>query len=314
MSSASSLPYKLRPNKAVDRELFLALLGRLAATLKIESYRYLSLGGAFLEDFRLIHARLGITDMVCVESEHEVHLRQIFNRPIDSIVCVYSTLENYIDTNEFEKPVIIWFDYTDPGKIGEQIERFARTITVVPINSVLRITLNASPTSLGTPSEKQNLQEWRLDRFRERVGSLVPSDLKPEGMFTRNYGNSVLQTLYIAVEKEVLSMPDRNVVWALSTYYADGQPMVTATLLVQDVHKEHLKTIIHEWPFNSTPITPKKIDMPTLSTKERLTMESSSTAKKIMGYDLPKSEIGEDPFEMFRQYYRVYPHFARIDL
>lgn len=29
MSAASSLAYRLRPNKAVDRELFLALLGRL---------------------------------------------------------------------------------------------------------------------------------------------------------------------------------------------------------------------------------------------------------------------------------------------
>ena len=72
MSKGSSLPYKLRPNKAVDRELFLGMLARLAASLKLENYRYVGLGGPFLEDFRLIHARLAIKDMVCIEMEKEV--------------------------------------------------------------------------------------------------------------------------------------------------------------------------------------------------------------------------------------------------
>ena len=68
MSKASSVAYRLRPNKAVDRELFVSLLGRLAAALKIENQRYVGLGGAFLEEFRLLHARTGIVDMVCVET------------------------------------------------------------------------------------------------------------------------------------------------------------------------------------------------------------------------------------------------------
>src|SRR5258705_185711 len=148
MSNGSSLPYRLRPNKAVDRELFLALLGRLAASLRIESYRYIGLGGPFLEDFRLIHARLGIQDMVCIDLEENVHQRQIFNRPVECIECVNSTLEDFIDSTEFDKPVIIWFDYTEPSKILDQIERFARTVSEVSINSILRVTLNANPTSL----------------------------------------------------------------------------------------------------------------------------------------------------------------------
>lgn len=79
MSSGSSLPYRLRQNKSVDRELFLGLLGRLAATLKLEDYQYVGLGGPFLEDFRLIHARLGLKDLVCIEAEENVHKRQLFN-------------------------------------------------------------------------------------------------------------------------------------------------------------------------------------------------------------------------------------------
>ena len=48
MSAGSSLPYRLRPNKAVDRELFLSLLTRLAPKLSLEKYHYVGLGGPSL--------------------------------------------------------------------------------------------------------------------------------------------------------------------------------------------------------------------------------------------------------------------------
>lgn len=315
MSNGSSLPYRLRPNKTVDRELFLSLLGRLAATLKIESYRYIGLGGPFLEDFRLIHARLGIFDLKCIESVKSVYQRQHFNRPVDYIECINSTLEDYIDSTDFEKPVIIWFDYTDPGKMTDQIERFARTISVVSINSILRITINANPSSLGKPDiVKDDIQVWRLDRFREKLGSLFPSDLKADGMTFKNYGRSVLYALYLAVEKELLSLSDRKIVWALATHYADGQPMITATLIVCGPENSQIQNLVDGWEFHSSPNEPLLLDMPALSTLERLTMESYTDAKDRLGFELPKSEMGEDPFESFKRFYRVFPHFSRVEL
>lgn len=315
MSSGSSLPYKLRPNKAVDRELFLSLLGRLAATMTIEKYRYVGLGGPFLEDFRLIHARLGINDMKCVEVEENVHKRQNFNRPVECIECIHNTMEDYIDSVDFEKPVIIWFDYTEPGKITEQIERFARTITIVPTNSILRVTLNSNPSSLGKPiNSHDDIQQWRLDRFHGRLGSLFPSGLKAEDMTHKNYGKSILHVLKLAVEKETLSINQKKIVWSLSTHYADGQPMVTATLIVCSDDDEEIEELVKAWEFYSTPDNPFLLDMPTLSTLERLTMESCTDASARLGYDLPKSEMGVDPFESFKKFYRVFPHFSRVEL
>ena len=268
MSKGSSLPYKLRPNKAVDRELFLGMLARLAALLKLENYRYVGLGGPFLEDFRLIHARLAIKDMVCIEMEDEVHQRQKFNSPINSIKFVHNTLENYLDSNDFESPAIIWFDYTEPGTITDQIERFATTIGQIPIGSILRITLNANPTSLGTPKPeetgakigtltdtvmKPTVQQWRLDRFRERLGALFPSDLTSEGMTFKTYGKTVLHVLYLAVQREILSLKGRKIVWSLATHYADGQPMVTATLLICSSEDTSTEALINEWEYFSEP-------------------------------------------------------------
>lgn len=331
MGAGSSLPYRLRPNKAVDRELFLSLLTRLAPTLSLERYHYVGLGGPFLEDFRLIHARLGIGRMTCVESEKEVHKRQLFNRPIASIKCVHSTLEDFLDRHDFEVPAIVWFDYTDPKTVPTQIDRFSRTIGVVPLGSVLRVTLNANPESLGKPDrneisvevdgeatmdrfQKPTTQEWRLVRFKERFGALVPSGLPAEGMTQKNYGASLLRVLKLAVAKEALNFRDRCVVWALATHYKDGQPMVTATLVVCAADDTDTKDLVTGWEFCSTTDAPHRLDLPALSTLERLTMESSEDAREVLGFKLPASDMGEDPFSVFKKFYRIYPHFSRVEL
>jgi hypothetical protein len=331
MSAGSSLPYRLRPNKAVDRELFLSLLVRLAPALSLENYQYVGLGGPFLEDFRLVHARLGLKAMTCVEAEKQVHQRQQFNCPIASIECVHKTLEDYIDGHEFKVPAIIWFDYTEPKGITTQIERFARTVGTVPLGSVLRVTLNANPSSLGKPDPselsieidgeessdravKPTIQEWRLARFKERLGTLFPSGLSAEGMSFKSYGPSLLRALKLAVEKEMLSFRDRRVVWALGTHYADGQAMVTAALVVCAASDTSVEGLVKEWEFYSTLELPHCLDLPALSTLERLTMESHEDPRGKMRFDLPKSDMGEDPFSVFKKFYRIYPHFSRVEL
>lgn len=331
MSAGSSLPYRLRPNKAVDRELFLSLLMRLTPSLSLENYQYVGLGGPFLEDFRLVHARLGLKRMACVETEQEVHKRQLFNRPIASIECVHATLEDYLDGHDFEAPAIIWFDYTEPRGITTQIERFARTIGTVPLGSVLRVTLNANPESLGKPDtnevsveiddvassdrkEKPTVQEWRLARFKERVGQLFPSGLSADGMTQKRFGFSVLRVLKLAVEKEALNFRDRRIVWALATHYKDGQAMVTAALVVCAADNTTIEELVKGWEFYSTSDAPHRLDLPALSTLERLTLESNDDVRAKMTFELPKSDMGEDPFSVFKKFYRIYPHFSRVEL
>lgn len=317
MSAGSSLPYRLRPNKAVDRELFLSLLMRLAPKLKLEKYHYVGLGGPFLEDFRMIHGRLGIAKMTCVETEEQVHKRQLFNRPVASIECVHNSLEDYLDENDFDTPAIIWFDYTEPKGVTTQVERFARTIGSVPIGSVLRVTLNANPGALGKPDgnlSEAELMEWRLQAFQRRLGSLFPSGLTADGMTQKSFGKSLLYSLRLAVEKEVLSFRDRRVVWALATHYADGQAMVTAALVICEKDDKSVEELVKGWEFYATADAPHRLNLPALSTLERLTMESNDDARGKLGFELPESDMGEDPFAVFKRFYRIYPHFSRVEL
>ena len=330
MSQGSSVAYRLRPNKAVDRELFLSLLGRLSARLRLEQYSYVGLGGPFLEDFRLIHARIGIDTLICVESEEAVYRRQSFNRPIESMQCVHAKLEEYLEATEFNAPVVLWLDFTEPKTVVNQIEAFARQASELPMYSIVRITLNANPTSLGKPPARQMAValpgeenkaggsetelEWRLARFKERLGGSAPSGLLPDAMTHRNFGPSLLEALRLCAEREILDHPERKLVWALATHYSDGQAMITATAVVVSDGDQEVQSIVESWPYFSTPSEPLRLDVPALSTIERLTMESTANPKERMGYELPVSDMGEDPFEAFKRFYRVYPHFARVDL
>lgn len=342
--TGSSLPYRLRPNKAVDRELFLSLLMRLAPKLGLEKYHYVGLGGPFLEDFRLLHSRIGIGRkrggrtvgrLTCVESELEVHKRQRFNRPVASIKCVHSTLEKFLDQTTFTAPAIIWFDYTAPRGITSQIQRFAATVATVPMGSVLRVTLNADPGSLGEPpsgkdlsvevdgdvsadrAQKPTKAEWRFERFKERLGTHVPSGLTADAMTFKKYGPTLLQVLKLAVEKQALSFTDRRIVWALATHYADGQAMATAALVVCHRDETVIEKLVKGWEFYATPDEPHRIELPALSSLERLTMESKNNAHRKLGFDLSKvveSRLGVDPFEVFKKFYRLFPHFSRVEL
>jgi hypothetical protein len=333
MSVASSLPYQLRPNKAVDRELFLSLLGRLAGLLRLEDYTYIGLGGPFLEDFRLIHSRLGIGRLISVEAEKEVHKRQLFNRPVPSVECRHSTLEDFIDAENFETPVILWFDYTSPKEVTKQIARFAESVVSVPECSILRITINADPASLGQPDKdevrpapngeksdsdkRSTLFEWRLDRFRNRLGAQCPVDVGVDEMSRTQFGRPLLRALQLAVSAELQNCPSRTVFWLLATHYSDGQIMATATLVVLGNNPEftnYVSDLVKSWKFYSTPVDPLVLDMPVLSARERLTLEAHQGRNADMNYALPESKFGEDPVDSFKRFYRVFPHFTKVDL
>lgn len=314
MSTGSSIPYRLRPNKAVDRELFLSLLVRLNPALKLSNYKYIGLGGPFLEDFRLVHARIGILDMDCIEVEEAVHRRQEFNKPIQSILCIHSSLEDYLATVEFDSPVILWLDYTEPKHLRMQIDSFADQALELPIGSVVRITLNANPSSLGESPRNQEVKPWRLERFRERVAEYYAADLVANDMSRERYGVSVLRAAKLAVDKNTLGARDRKICWALSTNYADGQAMATATVVILKPDDAGTQALVEDWEYFSTPAEPLVLDMPALSTLERLTMEAHDDPRAKMNFDLPVSTMRQNPFESFKRFYRVFPHFSRVEL
>ena len=327
MSSSPGAGYKLRPNKAVDRELFLSFLSHFSAILDLKNYKYIGLGGAFLEDFRQIHAKIGITQMSCIDADPEVSKRQSFNKPISSIECIHSRLEDYLDSIEYEEPTILWLDYTAPKEISSQLGEFERQLANLPDKSILRITLNANPGSLGSPSKEDRdalLPEcesedhpaeaaklWRLKEFEHRLGVYSPADLTFSDMSQANYGKSILKTLHLIIEKARLEV-HRTFEWGLATDYADGQNMVTATIFISDDIDEGFKKLLGKWEYVCDYSNPHTLNMPALSTRERLHLEYGPEA--TLSYSLETENKAHDPIKTFRKYYRVFPHFSRVEL
>ena len=67
--SGERVPYHLRPNKFVERALFVELLSHINAVHPIADYVYVGFGGPYLEDFKILHQHFGIKNMLSLEQE-----------------------------------------------------------------------------------------------------------------------------------------------------------------------------------------------------------------------------------------------------
>lgn len=94
----SSPAYHLRPNKAADRFALLEAIRRLPLLGDggLEEYTYISLGGPYLEDFRLLYEFCPEMRMESIESNSEVYKRQRFNRPFRKLRLIEEDLSSYI--------------------------------------------------------------------------------------------------------------------------------------------------------------------------------------------------------------------------
>jgi len=333
MSSAGELAYHLRPNKAVEREIMLSMLAALSPRVPVSDYRYIGLGGAFLEDFRLLHSRLGLQDMVCVESNPEVYLRQVFNKPLNYLTLVEDSLENYLAGAVLDEvPSIVWLDYTAAKGLRGQIESFCNLVADVAPRSIVKITLNAKPGNLGTPSVRKKdgnperlsgdgLLSHRLKVLKSRVGNeWWPSDAALDELTNERFGGLLARICLRAVN---LEMKGRGITFKVlcSFIYSDGQPMLTITgvsLDEDDVEDFLDETRMLQWEFyNGAASSPVVIDLPVLSTLERLTMQKQ--AGRTTGapkFIVPPGRILDESGvkECYRQFYRLIPQFSKVDI
>jgi hypothetical protein len=282
------------------------------------------MGGPFLEDYRAMHARLGLRDMVCVDSDENTHKRQLFNMPFGGITCINSSAEDYLQTRDFSNDsMLIWLDYTDPWKRREQIETFMSLVHSVGPRSILKLTLNADPAQWVPKSfSSLGLQEYRLKEAEKQLDYLLAPDAKAKEMTYRNFGQLLLRSLKYSLDKE---LEGTNISFlGISSYsYADGQAMVTVTGVSidnEDVESFLAETKVNQWSFyNKNWTMPETIDLPVLSTQERIELQramNSSEAPRL-DYSLPEGKIlktSEEMLRSFERFYRVTPAFAKIDI
>lgn len=332
--SGADIPYQLRPNKHVERQLFWELLEHIDRFNSIQDAAYISMGGRFLEDFKQIHAKFGTKKLLSIESDFVVHERQVFNKPIGALICRRMTSGELVTdferiTDELKaKNYIVWLDYASSKERLAQLGEFESLVKKLAVNDVVKITMNASLRTLGEQKigeSHEDFQKHAFDKLRSKLGTYFPN---AAGLDHNNItGDGVSEILMAAIKNAALagiSSSSSISVRPLSAFlYNDGfHDMLTVTCILLDKSKQAdflASTRLETWQF-TTPdwSTPIKIFIPDLSLKERIAIDGNLFGK-------PDDEVHSEltfsfnenrsiSFEIFQNYvthYRRYPGFFR---
>lgn len=327
--SGGSLAYQLRPNKAIDRNLFIELLNKLNRVVNISDYTYFGFGGPFLEDFKAMHAHLRIGKMVSIEADKDVFQRQQFNSPIGCIGFLHQTSGEFLESESFDEPSIVWLDYTEPSQIGNQLKEINYLVTKLSSGDILKVTVNCNPSALGTNPRgaQKDLQEFRLEVLESRLNEYFPSDTKPEMLVPNKFGRVMFKAIELAI-KRGMDGKRKDYFQLLSSFtYKDGQQMLTLTGIILDDNTEKVEeffknTRLRNWPSILLDwVEPKRINVPELSAKERIYIDNmlpnktTDEIKSELGFSIDGNETDMKALiESYKNYYRQYPLFSRVIL
>lgn len=316
--------YHLRTNKGVERLLFLELLRRLDGKLPkpIEAYRYVGLGGPYLEEFGMIHRAFGIQNMVSLEKKANVRSRQMVNRPFARIKPTLDTTGDFVAGYETGSvPLIVWFDY-EWQDWKQQLTESCALLKKLPPMSIFKITLTGKTECLGGEGEGDPLvaKAEMLSGMFGNYGPFDPGDI---------WEKRICQTLYRICRRAIAeAVPDtyEKSVRTLAAYeYNDGTPVLTVTMIVgklREIRELLKKPYLKDWPFvvqNWDGL--KKIDVPPLGLRERLAVDRllpGANAKTVMRR--LKLRLGESYKESVRamtnyiEFYQYVPQLLRVSL
>ncbi|HEX2552450.1 MAG TPA: O-methyltransferase [Microvirga sp.] len=331
--SGAAIPYHLRPHKSLDRRLFLDLLSRYERWQPLDNYAYISMGAYPLEDHKLVHRLLGLTKLVAFDLNPEIVARQKFNRPIETCQCierhsrdVARNLETVLSECGFPEDTgaIVWLDYTEPSKIGDQLREFEDLIDQLKPGDIARVTVNAQPYGLLHPkqeeepaSSKEKKQKKQFENLKERIGDYLPSWVTWESM-TLEQLPLALSAAFATAARNALPVGGTTQFAPLSIVrYADGQQMLVVTGTVaknEDLAGMAERMDLAHWPFTSSDWSKiHQLVVPDLTLRERLflergvlTMNSAQIIDELGFKDASGVNIQEF-LEVFRTYYRFYP-------
>lgn len=343
--SGAHLAYHLRVNKHIDRCLFIEALEVASAYKPIRQHGYVSMGGSFLEDFRVIHQEFGINRMYSFDTSKAVVSRQEVNKPFGFITCETWTSTEVVQNFDQVRAahfgengnVIVWLDYTMPDKRQEQLIDVEVLMTKLIAGDIFRVTMNANRTQLGSnelfqrlketgKTEHQNLWDYRYEQLNKQMGAQLPDDRKNSEHLQTSQAFNV--TLARCIKRAALNginqRKELRIEPLVSVAYSDGQEMITVTAIV--LTAEESSAFLDHPAWKAWPYRPGEewdefvdIDVPHLSQRERHSIHSAMTTNGApdpaqVGFSLdPSPRKNSEMFEQYCEHYLRYPTFAPLD-
>ena len=316
--------YHLRPNKYVDRCLFVSALERLNSQIRLQEHRYVGFGSYLFDDFKLVHDRLNIETMISLEADSMIYNRAKYNAPYRCIDVVNQTSTDFISGENWgEQNSIIWLDYVSPRAIGQQFNDIATLSNTILPHDVLKVTLNANVDTLGKIEGGNDARNPRFEKIKARIGQYIPTDATSDECTKDRYPIFLLNCLRVMLSKYFTETKyDRRFVLPLfSTIYQDSQHlMLTFTCVILDDHNEEEKI---KSSFDDIPYVNFKWDRPSLIKIPELTIKEMIEINKL----LPDKNIEEQLLQKFNfvfgdsseevasyiSFYKYYPSFHSIN-
>jgi hypothetical protein len=287
------------------------------AGFPISTYRYAGFGAFFFVDFILFRRLLGIADMVSIEHDSRYKKRVIFNRPFKDIDVVFRSSSDYISEMSRDKRHIFWLDYDGPIA-NDQLADIETAVSMLSPGSLLVTTIDvdfdkADDINIREAKPSERARAW-FNRFQEECGDFFDPTWESE-----DFGASAIPKRSTKViETAILSgvnMRDGITFEPLFNFlYADGHQMLTigGVICLKD-DKRKLRGI--EWdelPFvrRKLSLEPFKIDVPVLTRKERLYIDSHMPSDPE--WEPEEFEIDAEAIRAYREVYRYCPLYAEL--
>lgn len=334
--SGGFVAYHQRPNKAVERLLFIDLLVRLNQYIPISKSTYISFGGPYFEDFKLVHSTFGNKRMISIESDPEVYKRQKFNLPHSCIKLFEMKSDEFINEYEDSNNSIVWLDFATANDRRVQLDEFKALLFKSKIGDIIKVTLNANPNTLfdsnnrkegGAKYTSDEINHERFKILNEQIGDKVPPDVIYSDMSKKRLPIALLQVIQYVTSDAMLSRGNEQETFLPLTAfsYADSEhQMLTLTGIL--IHKKNIKkfnekTQLSKWDCSCLNWQHcLEINIPALSTKEKLFLDGYMPCKnhkkisKKLGFKFaPKDKEHIAVLESYMKFYRYYPSFHRIN-
>jgi len=312
-------PYHLRLNKAIDRFMLIEAIRHLEKRYSLSNYTYYSLGGPYLEDFRILYEYCPEIAMTSIEADRETYKRQKLHRPCRHLKLVQERFKSFLAQYESrDRMSIFWLDYVKLSYSA--IDDFMELLTKVADESVVKITLRAEPTDYSDPDPIKEIE--KRSAFQRKFDALLPSPTCDPPRDFEGFAYLVQEMLQIACQKALPSACGRVFQPVSSFCYADSVGIVTLTGVVCPKENQRaIQSLFASWQFkNLSWRRPTRIDVPFLSTKERLHLQRHLPCLGNTGFRLSNAlgylvdETRPKSLRKMKQYalfHRYYPYFMR---
>lgn len=329
--SGADIPYQLRPNKYIDRQMFIELLSRLVISRSAEKYIYVSMGGRHLVDHCAIYNRLGIDAQYSFDIDHNVVKRQLFNRPTGKTVCARlnsaelpSRIDEIFRKFPSKKNLIVWLDYTNTYRRA-QLQEAVQTLVRLKHGDVFRITLNAHLNSLGDGDSWREKgaaspAEYRATKLREQINEFMPTSITTIG--ETEFPVVLARCVELAVNAAESLQPNLEIRPSLITSYSDGQRMLTVTCSISEADSQDSfpPPSFRRWRYRCRDWNDiRSISAPVLSTREQERLDVRlhyGVSKMLAGLKfLPGSnrQASLEALRSYREFHRFYPSFRAVE-